>query len=90
MTRPAQTTHALNRVPIVVALLVALAIGVFALPVKQRCGAPGYTCATALDAQGYVHYYFELEPLGVYLAEIITGKDIHFGYESGDERVKVR
>jgi hypothetical protein len=90
VTRAAQTTHALNRAPMVVALLVALVIGVLALPVKQRCGAPGYTCATALDTKGYVHYFYELEPLGVYLAEIITGTDIHFCYKSGDERVKVR
>ena len=67
-----------------------LLIGVLAIPVKQRCGAPGYSCATALDAQGYVHYYYEVEPLGVYLAEIITVSHIRLYYTSGEELVKVR
>jgi hypothetical protein len=87
---PLQTRHALNNVPVVVGIVVVLVIAVLAIPVKQRCGAPGYSCATALDAQGYVHYYYEVEPLGVYLAEISTGSNIHFFYKSGEELVKVR
>ena len=87
---PLQTRHALNNVPVVVGIVVVLVIAVLAIPVKQRCGAPGYSCATALDAQGYVHYYYEVEPLGVYLAEISTGSNIRFFYKSGEELVKVR
>ena len=87
---PVQTTHALNRIPLLVGIAVVLVIAVLAMPVKQRCGAPGYSCATALDAQGYVHYYYEVEPLGVYLAEIITGSNIRLYYTSGEELVKVR
>jgi hypothetical protein len=71
-------------------IVVVLVIATLALPVKQRCGAPGYTCAAALDAQGYVHYYYEVEPLGVYLAEIITGSNIRFFYKSGEDLEKVR
>ena len=80
----------MNNVPVVVGIVVVLVIAVLAIPVKQRCGAPGYSCATALDAQGYVHYYYEVEPLGVYLAEISTGSNIRFFYKSGEELVKVR
>jgi hypothetical protein len=80
----------LNRVALVVGIVVVLVIATLAIPVKQRCGAPGYTCATALDAHGYVHYYYEVEPLGVYLAEISTGSDIHLYYKSGEDRVKIR
>jgi hypothetical protein len=87
---PAQATHASNKIPVVVGIVVMLLIGVLAIPVKQRCGAPGYSCATALDAQGYVHYYYEVEPLGVYLAEIITVSNIRLYYTSGEELVKVR
>jgi hypothetical protein len=87
---PVQTRHALNKVPVVVGLVVVLVIAVLAIPVQQRCGAPGYSCATALDAQGYVHHYYEVEPLGVDLAEIITGSNIRFHYTSGEELVKVR
>jgi hypothetical protein len=87
---PVQATHALNKIPVVVGIVVVLLIAALAIPVKQRCGAPGYSCATALDAQGYVHYYYEVEPLGVYLAEIITGSSIRLYYTSGEELVKVR
>lgn len=64
-----------------------LVFGVLAMPVKQRCGAPGYSCATALDGGGNVHYY-EIEPLGVYLAEVVTGSNITFCYSSGEDLVK--
>ena len=73
---------------LVVVIAVALVLVVLAIPVKQRCGAPGYTCATALDAHGYVHYYYEVEPVGVYLAEVITGSDIAIFYASGEDLVK--
>jgi hypothetical protein len=80
----------LNKVPVVIGLVVVLLIAVLAMPVKQRCGAPDHSCAAALDTQGYVHYYYEVEPLGVYLAEIITGSDIRVYYTSGEELVKVQ
>jgi hypothetical protein len=55
-----------------------LGIAVLAIPLKVRCGAPGYSCTTAVDAQGNVHYYDEVEPFGVYPVEIITGSNIRF------------
>ena len=79
----------MNKVPIVVGIVVLL-IAALSTPLKVRCGAPGLSCATALDAQGYAHYYYEVEPLGVYLIEIITGSNIRLYYTSGDERLKVR
>jgi hypothetical protein len=85
---PVPTRHAVNNIPLAVGLLVALVIAVLAIPVKQRCGAPGLSCATALDPQGNVHYYYEVEPLGVYLAEIITGSNIRFYFTSGEDLVK--
>jgi hypothetical protein len=74
----------------VVGVIGVVLLAVLAIPVKQRCGAPGYSCATALDAEGYVHYYYEVEPLGVYLAEVITGSDIAVYYPSGEDLVKAR
>jgi hypothetical protein len=65
-----------------------LVIAALAIPIKARCGAPGYSCATAVDAQGNVHYYYEVEPLGVYLIEIITGSNIRFYYQSGEDLEK--
>lgn len=78
----------LNWVRLAIAIAVVLVVALLALPVKQRCGAPGFTCATGLDAQGYVHYYYEVEPLGIYLIESITGSNIRFYYKSGEEREK--
>ncbi|HWS94273.1 MAG TPA: hypothetical protein VN306_17830 [Mycobacterium sp.] len=88
---PVQTNrHASNNVPLVVVIAVVLVLAVLALPIKQRCGAPGNSCTTAVDAQGNVHYYYEVEPFGVYLAEIITGSNIRFYYRSGEDLEKVR
>ncbi|HET7074180.1 MAG TPA: hypothetical protein VFI55_08905 [Mycobacterium sp.] len=88
--RPAQTRHTLSKVPVMIGVVLVLVLAVLAIPVKQRCGAPGYSCATTLDAQGNVHYYYEVEPLGVYLAESITGSNIRFYYTSGEDLVRVQ
>jgi hypothetical protein len=90
VTHPVHTRPALNRALLVVGIVVVLVIGVLAIPVKQRCGAPGYSCASALDAQGYVHYYYKVEPLGVYLSQIVTGSNIGLRYTSGEDLAKVR
>ena len=73
-----------------VGIAVALAIAVLAFPVKVRCGAPGLACATAVDAQGNVHYYYEVEPIGVYVAETFSGSNIRLYYRSGEDLEKVR
>jgi hypothetical protein len=86
---PVRTRHALRKVPVVV-LVVGLPLVVPAIPIKQRCGAPGLSCTSTLDEQGNIHYYYEIEPLGVYIAEIFTGSNIRFYYRSGDDVVKVR
>ncbi|ORW30994.1 hypothetical protein AWB91_17910 [Mycobacterium paraense] len=76
--------------PLAVAIAVVLFTAVFAIPVKQRCGAPGLSCASAVDPQGNVHYYYEVEPVGVYLAEIVTGTNIRWYYTSGEELIRAR
>jgi len=85
-----QTRRAVNKAPLMVAIAALLVIVVLAIPVKQPCGAPGLSCATALDRQGNVHHYDEVEPLGVYLAEIITGSNIRLYDTSGEDLVKAR
>lgn len=87
---PAQATRTLTKIPVVVGIVVVVLLGVLAIPIKQRCGAPGFSCATALDARGYVHYYYEVEPLGVYLAEFATGSNIRLCYSSGEDLVPAR
>jgi hypothetical protein len=68
--------------------VVLLLIAALALPIKQRCGDPRHSCATAPDAQGYVHYYYEVQPLGVVLINSLTDADIRLHYSSGEDRVK--
>lgn len=78
----------MNRVRLVVGVVVALVIiGVLALPIKDECGAADYACATAPDARGYVHYYYEVKPLGAVLIEFATHSRFPFHYTSGDEKV---
>jgi hypothetical protein len=84
-----QTRHSINNVPVVIGMVIVLAIAVLAIPIKARCGAPGLSCASALDANGYVHYYYEVEPLGVFLAEVGTGSNIPVFYQSGEDLEKV-
>jgi hypothetical protein len=87
---PFATRHGLSRVPVAVGIAVVLLIAVLAIPTKQRCGAPGLSCATTVDARGAVHYYYEVEPLGVYFVEIMTDTNIPLCYTSGEDVVKMR
>ena len=89
MTHPARSAHSRKRVPLAIGLAVVLAMALLAIPTKVRCGAPGLACATAVDAQGNIHYYYEVEPLGVYLLEIVSGSNIRLYYRSGEDLVKV-
>jgi hypothetical protein len=70
-------------------VLAVVLLAVLAIPIKQRCGAPGLSCTSTVDEQGNVRYYYEVEPLGVFLAEIFTGSNIRIYYTSGDDVVKV-
>lgn len=85
---PTQTRRTLPASPLAALLAALLAVAVLAIPVKQRCGAPDLACATAVDPAGNVHYYYEVEPLGVYLAEVVTGSNIRWFYASGEDVVK--
>lgn len=80
----------MNRVPLIVGVAVVVLLAVFAVPIKQRCGAPGFSCASTLDNDGNARYYYEVEPVGVYLAEIVTGTNIKLFYSSGEDLVKAR
>ena len=60
---------------------VALLIAVLAVPTKVIC--PNGPCTTAPDAQGNVHRYYEMKPLGAALVEEVTGLRIPIRYTSG-------
>lgn len=80
----------MNRVPLIVGVAIVVLLAVFAVPIKQRCGAPDFSCASTLDNHGNVRFYYEVEPVGVYLAEIVTGTNIRLFYSSGEDMVKAR
>ena len=80
----------MNRVPLMVVIAVVVLLAVLAVPIKQRCGAPRFSCASTLDNDGNIRYYYEIEPIGVYLAEIVTGTNIRLFYSSGEDLVKAR
>ncbi|WP_231608780.1 hypothetical protein [Mycobacterium shottsii] len=80
----------MNRVPVAVCIAVVPLVAAFAMPIKQRCGAPGRRCATAVDARGCVHRYYEVEPFIIFLIERATGSNIPFYYTSGEEIVRVQ
>jgi len=67
---------------------VVLGVGLLAMPVKIRCGHPGAACATAPDAQGYVHFYYVVKPFGASLIEDVAGVNVSIQYTSGVDRVK--
>ena len=76
--------------PLVIGISVLLVFAALAMPIKQRCGVPGRSCATAVDAAGDVHYYYEVEPFGIFLIESVIGSNIPLYYTSGEEIVRVR
>lgn len=75
---------------LMIGISVLLVLAALAMPIKQRCGAPGRTCATAVDASGNVHYYYEVEPFGVFIVESVFGSDVPLYYTSGEEIVKAQ
>jgi|JI10StandDraft_1071094.scaffolds.fasta_scaffold04797_9 hypothetical protein len=54
-------------------------LGALALPKKTPCLAPGATCA-AIERDGWSCTPTDLEPLGVYAIEWITGSDLGLQY----------
>lgn len=79
----------MNRYMLVAVIVVGLTVlAVLGIPIKQTC--PRGPCATAPDAQGNIHYYYETKPLGVTLIEGVTGSVIPISYTSGEELEKIR
>lgn len=70
-----------KRILIITGIAVALLIAVLAVPAKVTC--PNGPCTTAPDAQGNVHRYYEMKPLGAALVEEVTGFRVPIHYASG-------
>lgn len=87
--RVAYTGSHLKKAPLKIWIVGIVVVAALAMPIKQRCGAPGRTCATAQDTQGNVHYYYEVEPVAIFLLESVLGSNIPLYYKSGEDVVKV-
>jgi hypothetical protein len=69
---------------ILAVIAVAVLMGLLSWPVKYVC--PNGPCSTAPDAEGYIHRYYEVQPLGVVLVENILGKNFALVYSEGVEK----
>jgi hypothetical protein len=56
-------------------LIIILLFGILLIPIKVSCGGPFFTCATPPDENGLVSTFYEVEPLGIYIFELIFGTD---------------
>ncbi|ODR26774.1 hypothetical protein [Mycolicibacterium porcinum] len=71
----------MKRSVIITGIAVVLLIAVLVAPTKVTC--PNGPCTTAPDAQGNVHRYYEMKPLGAALIEEVTGLRVPIHYSSG-------
>ncbi|TMQ05104.1 MAG: hypothetical protein E6J91_41505 [Deltaproteobacteria bacterium] len=78
MRHPSMTTRG-TRIAFAIAAVIALA-----LPKRVECGYPGATCGHAGRWRTICSRY-EIEPLGLYLVELVAQRDVGFAYESGDD-----
>jgi hypothetical protein len=53
-------------------------------PIKYVC--PNGSCTSAPDSDGYVHRYYDIEPLGAALIEPFVGKNFRLWYSAGVEK----
>ena len=72
------TKHKKRIVIFCVALLLAM-------PLHVTCGNLFYACATAPDESGNYYTYYEIQPLGITLLEVIVQTNLPIYYTSGQE-----
>ena len=78
-----------NLTKIFLLILLAAVVVVALFPVPVSCGAPGRTCMSAPDDQGYVSVYYEVEPLAVALVEGMLRMDLPLKYAHGFSHERV-
>ena len=78
MRHPSMTTRGTR-----IAFAIAVVIGL-ALPKRVECGYPGAICGHVGRA-GAPCTRYEIEPLGVYLIELVAQRNVGFAYESEDD-----
>ncbi len=67
-------------------VIVIVLTGVFLIPAKVTCGVPGNSCAVPpMTLDGSPSYYYEIQPVGVSLIEMMTKQNTGIQYSSGTE-----
>jgi hypothetical protein len=68
-------------------LILVLGIVILLIPVKVTCGFPDADCAQPPlpGTNSQVRYYYEYEPLGIMLVELVIRNNLPFYYSSGTE-----
>ena len=59
--------------------------GALSLPTRVPCEVPGRACSEVRDELGHYCTPADLEPLGVYLLELVVRRDIAIAYRSGPD-----
>jgi hypothetical protein len=67
-----------------IAALIAILV-VFFLPKRVRCGYPGAADCTIKGARWTTCTMSELEPLGLYMIELVAKRDVGFAYSTDDK-----
>ena len=72
--------------------IIAILIIIFIfMPIPVTCGtAANVYCASAPDQNGNVHYYYEIEPLSIYLIEKIIHTNVKIYYSADYYMVNVK
>lgn len=78
MRHPSMSTQG-TRIAFAFAVIIALL-----LPKRVECGYPGASCGHA-GRWRTTCTDFEIEPLGVYLIELVAERNVWFAYSAGDD-----
>jgi len=78
MRHPSMSTRG-THVALVIAMIIA-----FLLPKRVECSYPGETCGHA-GRWRTTCTDFEIEPLGLYVIELIAHRNVGFAYSTGDD-----
>ena len=74
-----------RRTLVLIAGIILVLVGL-ALPVHVTCGAPGAACAVPpIPPSTRASYYYEDEPVGIMLLEMVTRSNIRVYYAAGQE-----
>lgn len=70
---------------ILTAMVITVVVSFLMVPVKVNCGIPSATCTPAPNDNGVIERPYDIEPIGIFILESITKRNISFQYREGYE-----